>query len=226
MLFIAVVFFYRTAQTLFDFTRSGSDSASELWTETSDTMKGSTGMSKAALVIQKSPSFQRAVLFTLLNPKKTGNGYAAVQCETNFNLGDFNNISIRCRAQGINVHYKMILRHKARENNSLVYGQVFTVIIIVQKNCGTVFLLHVRICAILRILTLIIQAPTNEFATVKLPFGIFKPYYHGKELSVEENPLDRTAITNIGLKIDKGPYLPDNQPGVAALEIDWIKATK
>lgn len=40
------------------------------------------------------------------------------------------------------------------------------------------------------------------------------------------HPLDLSAITNIAIKVDSGPYLPENQPGVSALEIDWIKAVK
>ncbi|XP_043275069.1 uncharacterized protein [Venturia canescens] len=182
------------SQTLFDFTRPGLDNALTTWTENSDTTK-TTGTSKAAFVTQKSQVFQRAVLFTLLNPKKNGAEYAAVQCDASFNLGEFNNICLRCRAQGANVNYKMLLRHKNLDKNSVVYGQVFT-------------------------------APINEFGTMKLPFNAFKPYHRGQELDIESNPLDTTLITSIGLKIDKGPYLPDNQDGVAALEIDWIKATK
>lgn len=70
------------------------------------------------------------------------------------------------------------------------------------------------------------QVTENEFATVKLPLEDFKPYYRGLPLAAETHPLDLSAITNIGIKVDNGPYLPDNQPGVSALEIDWIKAVK
>lgn len=66
----------------------------------------------------------------------------------------------------------------------------------------------------------------NEFVTVKLPLEDFKPYYRGLPLPSETHPLDLSAITNMGIKVDNGPYLPDNQPGVSALEIDWIKAVK
>lgn len=70
------------------------------------------------------------------------------------------------------------------------------------------------------------QAPENEFGTIKLPLADFKPYYRGQEMLQDENPLDTTSITSIGLKVDMSPYLPENQAGVAALEIDWIKAIK
>lgn len=73
---------------------------------------------------------------------------------------------------------------------------------------------------------LLFQAPENEFATIKLPLIDFKPYYRGQQLALDAYPLDISAITNIGIKVDNGPYLPDNQPGVSALEIDWIKAIK
>lgn len=129
-------------QILFDFTRLGLDNALTTWTENSDTAK-STGTSKAALVVQKSQVFQRAVLFTLLNPKKNGAEYAAVQCDTSFNIGDYNNICLRCRAQGANVNYKMLLRHKNLDKNSLIYGQVFTVNILsiyqTIRKCGASF---------------------------------------------------------------------------------------
>lgn len=70
------------------------------------------------------------------------------------------------------------------------------------------------------------QAPEKEFAVIKLPLGEFKPYHRGMELPLQSHPLDISAITNVGLKVDNGQYLPDNNPGVAALEIDWIKATR
>ncbi|XP_024940766.1 uncharacterized protein LOC107267659 isoform X3 [Cephus cinctus] len=152
-------------------------------------------MSKAILVLQKTQVFQRAILFTLFNPQPNGSGFAAVRCETTFNLSDFNNIILKCRGQGMNVKYKMLLRHKGLGKDSAVYGQIFT-------------------------------APEGELAPVKLPLAEFKPYHRGQELSLQSHPLDTSTITNIGIKIDNGPYLPENQPGVAALEIDWIKATK
>lgn len=202
----------RVTQTLFDFTRT--DQVNN-WTEYSDTIK-TAGMSKAVLVIQKTQLIQRAIFFTLFNPRPNKMGFAAVRCETNFNLQDFNYVTIKCRGQGTNLRYKMVLRHRGLiDNNSMVFGQVFTVIFNYLNKYGFCYL-HL----------IFFQAPENEFATMKLPLADFKPYYRGRELPVEENPLDLTAITNIGLKIDMSPYLPDNQPGVAALEIDWIKATK
>ncbi|XP_043476785.1 uncharacterized protein LOC122507882 isoform X1 [Leptopilina heterotoma] len=180
-----------TVQTLFDFTRTDQ---LDSWTEYSDTIKPS-GMSKAILVIQKTQLLQRAVLFTLFNPKPNGTGFAAIRCDTNFDLKQFQNIMIKCRGQGINQKYKMLLRHKGMGKDAVIYGQVFT-------------------------------APENEFATIKLPLIDFKPYYRGQQLALDAYPLDISAITNIGIKVDNGPYLPDNQPGVSALEIDWIKAVK
>ncbi|OXU31878.1 hypothetical protein TSAR_010158 [Trichomalopsis sarcophagae] len=180
-----------SVQTLFDFTRL--DQLNN-WTEHSDTAKPS-GMSKAVLVLQKSQLFQRAIFFSLFVPKASGAGFAAIRTETNFDLREYHYIAIKCRGQGVNLKYKMVLRHKGLGRDSAVYGQVFTV-------------------------------AENEFATVKLPLEDFKPYYRGLPLPLETHPLDLSAITNMGIKVDNGPYLPDNQPGVSALEIDWIKAVK
>lgn len=114
----------RTSQTLFDFTRT--DQLGN-WTECSDTVK-ITGMSKAVFVIQKTQLIQRAILFTLFNPRPNRTGYAAVRCDTNFDLSGSKYIAIKCRGQGINYKYKMLLRHKGFDTNNVVYGQVFTVI--------------------------------------------------------------------------------------------------
>ncbi|KAJ8679466.1 hypothetical protein QAD02_015253 [Eretmocerus hayati] len=180
-----------TVHTLFDFTKT--DHVNN-WTEYSDTVR-STGMSKAALVIQKSQIIQRAILFTLFVPKMSGSGFAGIRTETNFDLREYHYIAIKCRGQGVNFKYKMVLRHKGLGKDSAVYGQVFTVI-------------------------------ESEFSVLKLSLDDFKPYFRGLPVSPEANPLDTSAITNIGIKIDNGPYLPENQSGVSVLEIDWIKALK
>ena len=125
--FVSICFFlclFRTVLTLFDFTRLDQ---LDSWIENSDTIKPS-GMSKAILVIQKTQIFQRAVLFTLFNPKPNGSGFAAIRCDTNFDLKQFQNIMIKCRAQGINQKYKMLLKHKGLCKDAVIYGQVFTVI--------------------------------------------------------------------------------------------------
>ncbi|XP_066587585.1 uncharacterized protein [Prorops nasuta] len=180
-----------SAQTLFDFTRADYTSN---WVEASDTIK-SNGMSKAVMVIQKTQMFQRAVFFTLFIQRPSGSGFAAVRCDTNFDISECQNIIMKCRGHGINYRYKILLRHKGLDKNSVVYGQVFT-------------------------------APETDFNIVKLPLLNFKPYYRGQELSLEQNPLDTSAITSISFKIDSSFYLPENQPGVSALEVDWIKAAK
>ncbi|KAJ2953562.1 hypothetical protein O0L34_g1163 [Tuta absoluta] len=66
------------------------------------------------------------------------------------------------------------------------------------------------------------QAPKDEFAVQTLPFSQFKAYYRGKEVNNET--LDLSRITAIGLQIFGGVYLPVKQQGPATLEIDWIKA--
>ncbi|XP_014205006.1 uncharacterized protein LOC111642847 [Copidosoma floridanum] len=180
-----------SVQTLFDFTRLDELSG---WTEHSDTVKPS-GASKAALVLQKSQLFQRAVFFSLFAPRINGTGFAGIRADTSFDLREHQYIAIKCRGQGANFKYKMLLRHKGLGRDSVIYGQIFTV-------------------------------SENEFSTVKLPLGDFKPYHRGLPLAADVHPLDLSAITSMGIKVDNGPYLPDNQPGVSSLEIDWIKAVK
>lgn len=97
------------------------------WTETSDTVR-TVGKSKAILTLQISQLFQRAVLFTLLNPQPNGAGFAGVRKPTNFDLSQFKNMEITCRGQGQNSHYKITLRHRGgNSNQDPSYEQFFTV---------------------------------------------------------------------------------------------------
>lgn len=109
---------------LFDFTNAQSV---DDWRETSDTVR-TVGKSKAALVLQISQLFQRAILFTLLNPQPNGAGFAGVRKSTNLDLSSFKNIEIACRGQGENSHYKISLRHRGENSDEdLSYEQFFTV---------------------------------------------------------------------------------------------------
>lgn len=108
---------------MFDFTRTEQVGN---WIESSDTIK-TTGMSKAVIAIQKTNLIQRGILFTLFNPRPNKLGYAAVKCDASFDLTGYNCITIKCRGQGVNLKYKMLLRHKGMDTNSIVYGQIFTV---------------------------------------------------------------------------------------------------
>ncbi|XP_032673998.1 uncharacterized protein LOC116845432 isoform X4 [Odontomachus brunneus] len=139
--------------------------------------------------------FQRAILFTLLNPQPNGAGFAGVRTPTNLDLSKFKNIEITCRGQGQNSNYKISLRHKGQDSNlDLSYEQFFTVPI-----------------------------TDNEFSTVTLPLKDFKPYYRGREMPDGE-PLDTTNITMFEFQIYGGVYMPIKQRGVSALEIETVAA--
>lgn len=67
------------------------------------------------------------------------------------------------------------------------------------------------------------QAPKDEFAVCDLKFSEFKAYYRGKRVSNNES-LDLSQITSIGLQMYGGVYQPIKQKGPATLEINWLKA--
>ncbi|CAH2104756.1 unnamed protein product [Euphydryas editha] len=67
------------------------------------------------------------------------------------------------------------------------------------------------------------QAPRDEFAVRTLPFSEFKAYYRGKRVNNNET-LDISQVTSIGIQMYGGLYQTIKQKGPATLEIDWIKA--
>ncbi|XP_022118904.1 uncharacterized protein LOC110995849 isoform X2 [Pieris rapae] len=67
------------------------------------------------------------------------------------------------------------------------------------------------------------QAPKDEFAVKSLPFSEFKAYYRGKRVNNNET-LDLSQITSIGIQMYGGVYQPVKQKGPATLEVDWIRA--
>lgn len=97
------------------------------WIESSDTVR-TVGMSKGILTLQKTQVFQRAIFFSLLNPQLNGAGFAGVRTLTNLNLLNYDNIEMRCRGQGQNKEYKIVLRHHGQSSNDdISYEQFFTV---------------------------------------------------------------------------------------------------
>ena len=56
-----------------------------------------------------------------------------------------------------------------------------------------------------------------------LPFSEFKAYYRGKRVNNNE-VLDTSQVTSIGIQIYGGVYQTIKQKGPATLEIDWIRA--
>lgn len=109
---------------LFDFTKADSV---DNWIESSDTVRRE-GKSKATLVLQKTQLIQNAIFFTLLNPIQPINaGFAGVKTGLEANLSEYKNITIRCKAQGQNEHYKIVLNHKGYDQNGITYEQFFQV---------------------------------------------------------------------------------------------------
>ncbi|XP_057327723.1 uncharacterized protein LOC130669065 [Microplitis mediator] len=177
--------------TLFDFTTASNVNS---WTEISDTVR-TQGMSKAVLTLQKTQLFQRGIFFTLLNPQPNGAGFAGVRIPVNWDLTEYNNIEIKCRAQGNNEHYKIVLRHEGlASNEDISYEQTFDV-----------------------------SLTDKEFTTISLPLKNFKPYYRGREIP-NGDPLDTANITMFGLQLYGGVYSPFKQYGVSALEVETITA--
>lgn len=97
------------------------------WIEISDTVR-TVGKSKATLVLQKTQLFQNAIFFTLLQPQPNGAGFAGVQRQVSLNLSNYSNILIRCRGEGENDHYKIVLKHNNEmAHQDITYEHVFTV---------------------------------------------------------------------------------------------------
>ncbi|KAJ8729504.1 hypothetical protein PYW08_001085 [Mythimna loreyi] len=67
------------------------------------------------------------------------------------------------------------------------------------------------------------QAPRDDFAIRNLKFSEFKAYYRGKRVTNNET-LDLSQITSLGIQMYGGVYQPVKQKGPATLEIDWIRA--
>jgi hypothetical protein len=134
---------------LFDFTAPDADVSG--WVESSDTVR-QPGMSKAAIVLQKSQLFQRAVFFGLLNPQPNGAGFAGVRHSTDFDLSKFSSVEVKLRGQGNNKNFKLYLKHHGEVGDaSPSYENFF-------------------------------QAPANEFQVLSLPLSDFKPYWRGQQL--------------------------------------------
>lgn len=134
-------------KVLFDFTAPSA--RVDTWEEQSDVVR-SVGMSKAALVLQRTQQFQRAVFFTLLNPQPNGAGFAGMRTATRLDLSAYGRLALSCRGQGQNFGYKVVLRHRGlNDEPNPSYEQTF-------------------------------QAPRDEFGVVELPLQNFTAYYRGR----------------------------------------------
>ncbi|XP_068243161.1 uncharacterized protein [Palaemon carinicauda] len=163
------------------------------WSESSDTVR-TPGMSKGAFVIQKSQLFQRAVLFSMLNPQPNGAGFVGFVTDDAWDLKPFSGIELKVRAQGESFHYKVNFKHKGQKtgNESPSYEAFY-------------------------------EVPKNEWTVVTLPFTEFKPYFRGQP-QPDAEPLDTSAITSVTLQIHGGVYSEYKQHGTSSLEIDYIRA--
>ncbi|XP_031618504.1 uncharacterized protein LOC116337776 isoform X2 [Contarinia nasturtii] len=178
--------------TLFDFTKTESVNN---WIEVSDTVRRG-GSSKAVLSLQKTQLFQNAIFFTVLNPLQPQHaGFAGVKTVVDLNLTDYKNITIRCKSQGQNEHYKIVLNHKGHGTDTITYEQFFQV-----------------------------PLSNVEFDDYDLSFADFKAYFRGQEVKDAE-PLDLARITSFGIQIFAGVYTDIKQSGVSALSIEKIHAT-
>lgn len=89
------------------------------------------GKSKATLVLQTTQLFQNAVFFSLLHPQPNGAGFVGVRIPVEMNLSEYEKIVIRCRGEGANTWYKIVLRHNNQlANDEITYEHVFKVKIV------------------------------------------------------------------------------------------------
>ncbi|KAL7300631.1 hypothetical protein TKK_0006618 [Trichogramma kaykai] len=182
---------------LFDFTKPDAAQLLQSWHESSDTVR-EVGQSKAALVLQRSQLFQRAVFFALLNPQPNGAGFAGVRSPVAWDLRGRRELCLRYRARGQIERYKLVLRHRGQHSNDDVeYEQIFRV-----RN----------------------EAESmGEFREARLALADFKPYWRGRE-QPQAPPLDLERVSMIGLQVFGGVYMDYKQSGVGSMEIDAIWA--
>merc|ERR1711997_443739 len=95
------------------------------WYEVSDTVR-TVGKSKAALVMQKTRQFQRAIFFTLLNPQPNGACFAGMNFDGNLDLGSYAGLEIRFKAQAADIKlWKIVLKTSASVDRFTSYQQEF-----------------------------------------------------------------------------------------------------
>nr|CAI5837058.1 unnamed protein product [Callosobruchus analis] len=84
------------------------------------------GRSKAILVPHSTDKFQRAVLFTLLDPQPCGAAIAGIKKIVEMDLTEYKDVQLRIRGRGEYKGYEFVLRHKGQIGpKSLSYVQFF-----------------------------------------------------------------------------------------------------
>merc|ERR1719233_1236913 len=132
-----------------------SSEAIQAWYESSDTVRNA-GMSKAVISLQKSPMFQRVVMFAVINPQPNGAGFAGVK--TNISLAGYDGregVLLRARGQGALQYWKVVLT----DSKFLGLTKLYTYEANFSVNLGS-----------------------EEFQTIELPFTEFKAFYRGQEV--------------------------------------------
>ena len=109
-------------RTLFNFTTLSSLAG---WTESSDGTAREAGMSTGAFKLQRTALFQRAVLFSLLNPQPSGAGFVGYYQDGHWDLSAFQRLRLRARAQGQAFNYKVFLGHHGQSIQEGSYESYF-----------------------------------------------------------------------------------------------------
>ncbi|XP_071539597.1 uncharacterized protein [Panulirus ornatus] len=96
------------------------------WRESSDTVR-LPGKSKGAFVLQKTQLFQRAVMFSLLNPQPNGAAFVGFSTNDDWDLSQYSGLEMKVRGQGDNYVYKVNLRHKGQGEGSVSYEAFYEI---------------------------------------------------------------------------------------------------
>merc|ERR1711973_113119 len=180
---------------LFDFTSEEfTQDDLALWREASDTVKSS-GMSKAALELQKTQVFQRAIFFAVLNLQENGVGYAGFNTDIGLaEYEDYTGFVIKARSQGTLSYWKLVMKELKADNtpSPINYEYSFAM---------TNFL--------------------DAFEEIRIPFADFKAYLFDGE--VDARPVNLAMVMLFGLQAHGGHNLDYEQFGVGSLEIDQIR---
>lgn len=76
---------------------------------------------------QKTKLFQRAVMFSMLNPQPNGAGFVGFYTDDHQDLSAFTGLRLRVRGQGDNNVYKLNLRHNGQGPNDVAYEAFYEV---------------------------------------------------------------------------------------------------
>lgn len=96
------------------------------WVESSDTVR-EPGMSKGAFVLQKTRLFQRAVMFSMINPQPNGAGFVGFNSQDTWDLSSYNGVQLKVRGQGDNYVYKVNFRHNGQGSGNISYEVFYEV---------------------------------------------------------------------------------------------------